>query len=271
VLVEHVLGNKGVRERMSESYVGLAACCDPPEVEEQLLFLFSERFAKAQSLPFGVFMTADFEIIHGFTGTRTLEQFNADLDLVEKDPRFPATAADAAKLAKLGAQAAKDAAAEKWAKVLKSGRAGAAIRGACAERKVLDDAVAAARAYAESRFLWIEEQVKTTTDAAPLNAELRAIQKLFKGEPEETSAKLGPKAVKAALKLREVAETLPSTADAEREKLADEYEDTRWEWLFRERPPKKLSDDEIDWENIPDDELLDDPTGGDDAADDDEE
>lgn len=264
MLVEHVLGNKAVRERMSESYVGLAACCDPPEVEEPLLFLFSERFENAQSLPFGVFMTTDYEIIHGFTGSRTLEQFQADLDLVEKDPRFPATAADAAKLLKIGTRAAHDADAGKWANVLKAGRTGAAIRGACAERAALDDAVAKARAYAESRFLWIEEEVKTTTDLTTLNKELRTIQKLFKGEPEEESAKLGPKAVKAAVRFRQLDEALPETAIAERMKAAEKYEGTRWEWLFRERPPKKLSDDEIDWENIPDDELLDDPTGGDD-------
>jgi hypothetical protein len=253
---------------MAGSYVGLAACCDPPEVEEALLFLFSERFADARSLPFGVFMTPDFEIIHGFTGSRSTEQFQADLALVEQDPRFPATAFDAARLTKLGAQAAKHAAAQKWAQVLKVGRTGAAIRGACLERVALDEAVAAARAYAESRFMWIEEQVKTTDDVAPLTKELRVVGKVFKGEPEEQAAKLGPKAVQAAISIRLREAAGEESVQAAREKALAKYADTRWEWLFRERPPRKLSDDEIDWENIPDDELIDDPTDNDPKGDD---
>jgi len=249
-----------VRERISESCVGLAACCDPPEVEEQLLFYFSEKFPKAQSLPFGVFMTPDFEFVHGFTGSRSVEQFQADLDLVEAHPLFPATEKDALKLAKLGEKAAKDAAAKKWAKVLKIGREGAAIRGACAERKALHDAVAAAREYAESRFMWIENQVKTGTDITALTKELAAVQKLFKGEPESETAKLGKAAVKTALAVRTTIATDEAKGAAMREDSAGKYADTRWVWLFRKRPPRKLSDDEIDWENIPDDELIDEPT-----------
>ena len=37
MLVEHVLGNPGVRKRVSQYCVGLAACCDPPDVEQGLL------------------------------------------------------------------------------------------------------------------------------------------------------------------------------------------------------------------------------------------
>jgi len=248
-----------VRDRIANSCVGLAACCDPPDVEDKLLFFFSEKFEGATSLPFGVFMTPDFEFVHGFTGSRSVKQFQADLDLVEKHPLFPATAEAAAKLTKLGERAAKDAAAEKWAKVLKTGRAGAAIRGACPERKALDDAVAAARKYAESRFMWVETEAKTADDVVAMTKELRAVQKLFKGEPEAAAAKLGQKAVITALAIRVAAEdTGADTADA-RKIAAEQYAGTRWEWLFRKRPPPDPDDDDIDWENIPDDELVDDP------------
>jgi len=244
--------------------VGLAANCDPPLVEEKLLFYFSEKFAVGASLPFGVFMSPDFEFVHGVTGTRTVEQFQADLDLVEQHPLFPATAEDAARLLKLGAKATRDAAAAKWSRVLKTGRAGAAIRGACPERQALDNAVAAARKYAESRFMWVEEEVKTTEDIAALTKELRVVQKLFKGEPEEETAKLGQKAAGLALRLRELSETLEMTAIAQREKAAEAYAGTRWEWLFRKRPPPDPDDEDIDWENIPDDDLVDDPDETDD-------
>jgi hypothetical protein len=205
-------------------------------------------------------MTPDFEFVHGFTGSRSVEQFQADLDLVEQHPLFPATEKDALRLAKLGEKAAKDAAAEKWAKVLKTGRAGTAIRGACAERSALDEAVAAARAYAESRFMWIEEEVKTTDDPSSLTKELAGLQRLFKGEPESETATLGKLAVKTALAIRTTLATDETKGNTMRDQAAVKYEGTRWEWLFRKRPPRKLSDDEIDWENIPDDELLDDPT-----------
>jgi len=225
-----------------------------------LLFYFSEKFPKATSLPFGVFMTPEFEFVHGFTGSRSVEQFQADLDLVEQHPLFPATEKDALRLVKLGEKAAKAAAAEKWAKVLKTGREGAAIRGACAERDALDEAVAAARAYAESRFMWIEEQVKTTDDLPSLTKELLALRKLFQGGPESETAKLGMRAVKTALFIRTTLAIDEARAKMIRAQSALKYEGTRWEWLFRERPPRKLSDDEIDWENISDDDLLDDPT-----------
>ena len=54
--------------------------------------------ADASSLPFAAFMTHDFQYIRGFHDARSLEQFLADLDFVEKSPLLPATAADAAKL-----------------------------------------------------------------------------------------------------------------------------------------------------------------------------
>ena len=75
MLVEHVLGNPKIRERISKYCVGLAACCDPPDVEQPLLLWMSERFPDAPSLPFGVFVTHDFEFVHGFTGERSVAQF----------------------------------------------------------------------------------------------------------------------------------------------------------------------------------------------------
>ena len=50
MLVEHVLGNPKVRERISKYCVGLAACCDPPDVEQPLLLWMSERFPDARSM-----------------------------------------------------------------------------------------------------------------------------------------------------------------------------------------------------------------------------
>jgi len=248
VLVEHVLGSKAVRDRIDACCVGLAACCDPPEVEEKLLFYFSERFPDAPSLPFGVFMTPEFEFVHGFTGARTVEQFEQDLEIVENHPLFPASEKDAAQLAKLGEKAASLAESGKWKQVLDLGRKGAEIRGRCPERAALDAAVGRARAFAEERFLEIESAVRAgeVEDTSRLTSSLAAIERDFKGEPEADAARLGKKAVRVAL-----AAAGDADPDAARSKALETYAGTRWEWLFRDRPPAPAPDE--------DDEFLDDP------------
>ena len=232
--MERVLGSPKVRSRISAYCVGLAACCDPPDVEPVLLEYFSAKFPDAKSLPFGVFLTHDFEYVHGFTGARTVEQFLEDLDAVEASPLFPATAEDAERLAKLGAEATEHAAAGRWDRVLKLGREGAAIRGRCDERTALDVALRNARAFAEERFGWVQKQVAEADDLDAVNEALREVQRLFKGEEEAETAQLGLKAVKDAVAVRRTAERDEDAAEAQREKARETYAGTRWTALFYE-------------------------------------
>jgi len=234
VLVEHVLSRPAVAKRISAYCVGLAACCDPPDVEQVLLEYMSAKFPDAKSLPFGVFMTHDFEFVHGFTGARTVEEFQSDLDIVEASPLFPATAEDAKRLAALGEEATALVAEGRWDRVLAAGRKGAEIRGRCAEREALDVALRNARAHAEERFGWVAQQVAETDDLDEVNEVLRTIQRLYKGEEEADTAKVGMKAVKVALSLRKLAEKDEDKAASEREKALETFAGTRWTVLFYE-------------------------------------
>ena len=236
MLVEHVLGNPAVRKRVSQYCVGLAACCDPPDVDRGLLEYMSLKFPDAPSLPFGVFMTHDFEFVHGFTGGRSVDEFQKDLDLVEAHPLFPATEKDAQRLAALGEQATEHVAAGRWDRVLRLGRDGAEIRGRCTERDVLDVAMRNARAHAEERFGWVAEQVAEVDDLTEINTTLREIQKLYRGEDEADTAKLGLQAVKQALAIRKVAESDEDKAELQREQARETFSGTRWTSLFYDTP-----------------------------------
>jgi len=245
--VEGVLPTKPVRARISKIAVGLAAACDPPGVERKLLLYFTEKFGDATSLPFIAFMTHDFQFVHGYTGSRTIAEFEQDLDIVENHPLCPATAEDAAKLAQLGAKAITAAEDGDLPKVLALGKKGAAIRGRCDERAQLDEAMQFARDYAESEFVRIEEAlVEDPADkkaAAAWRSDLKKLAKLFEDEPEEATAKLGVVAVTAYGKITAMDPEKPekiATANAE---ALEVMKGTRWAPLFGGTGPAGNDDD----------------------------
>ena len=80
------------------------------------------------------------------------------------------------------------------------------------------------------------EEDPETLDLTEVNAALREIQKLFKGEEEADTAKIGLKAAKAALAVRKLAARDEDKAEAAREKALQTYAGTRWTSLFYETP-----------------------------------
>ncbi len=211
--------------------VGLGAHCDPPKVEQRLLETFTEKFDGAPSLPFVAWVTPDFEWIHGFAGGRTVKEFEADLDLVERSPLLPASQKDADRLSELG-RVARDAAEEKsWADVLKQARSAAEIRGGCPGRVMLDTAVAKARSWAAGEFYVAVERALTEDDLKPSLDALRAIKRDFKGDPEAETAARGLKAIDL---YRRNARLSGEKRTAAMEKARTAYADTEWEALFAE-------------------------------------
>ncbi len=216
---------------MDKLAVGLAAPCDPPGVEEKILFFFTEKFEGAPSLPFAAWVTHDFKYVHGFHGGRTLAQFEKDLEIVEASPLVPASIEVEKKLAKLADKAAKAAEKKTWSAVLAAGRDGAKLKGRCPQREELVAAVEEARDWAASRFDWVEDTVASAQDLKPLRTALKSVQKQFKGEPEAKTAKLGLKAVDAFAR---IASQDGEKAGKAREKAAATFKDTRWATLFEE-------------------------------------
>jgi hypothetical protein len=249
--VEGVIGNPRVRERISKICVGLAAPCDPPEVEETILHYFSEKFAGAPSLPFAAFMTHDFEFVHGFTGGRTVQEFLGDLDEVEGSPLLPATAEDAKKLTKLGETASKAADKLDWAKVVKAGKAGAAIRGRCDERGALDAAMASARGWAAAEFQSAVEGLLAGAAPTDFMAPLTKVKTAFKGEPEADTASTGKDVLKQFDKIAKMESKKPELAAKWRETAAKAHGGTVWGPVFGAAGLPEPEEDEED--DLPDD------------------
>jgi hypothetical protein len=216
---------------MDRLAVGLAAPCDPPGREDKLWQFMTEKFDGAPSLPFVAWVTHDFEYVHGFTGGRTLRQFEKDLEIVEASPLVPATLEVEKKITALAAKAAKAAETESWPTVLAAGREVAQLKGRCPQRDVLAEAVEQARDFAASRFDWVEDSVADAKDLKPLKAVLKGVQKQFKGEPEAETAKLGLKAVDTYAR---IAKLDGEKAVVARGKAAATFKDTRWAPLFQE-------------------------------------
>ncbi len=239
--MEGVLPTKPVRARISKIAVGLAAAADPPDVERKLLLYFSEKFKGLGSLPYIAFMTHDFQFVHGYTGSRTIAEFEKDLDLVENHPLFPATAQDAAKLVVLGEKAVAAAEDGDLPKVLAFGRQGAAIRGRCDERAQVDEAMQFARDYADSEFVRIEQAlVERPADkkaAATWKKDLKRLAKLFKGEPEAATAEHGVAAITAYVQIDAIRPEKTDQLDRAKAKALESLGGTRWAPLFGGKGP----------------------------------
>lgn len=227
--MEGVIGNPGVRDRVRNVAVGLAAPCDPPEAEPELSRFFTERFPAAPSLPFVAFVTHDFQFVHGFTDARSAKEFLADLDIAQKSPLFPATEQDEESMRKLAATAAAAADSEDWAAVLQAGRAAAKIPGRCDSRPEVEDAVQEARDWARNRLDEAVDALLSTDGAGDPKANLDAVRKVFKGEPEADEAAQGLDAMAEVARIRKAG---PSKADAARGKARERFRGTRWERLF---------------------------------------
>jgi hypothetical protein len=238
VLVEHLVPDQKVRDRLAALCVGLAADCDLPERENEVAWLLQAKFPGAPSLPFVGIVTDDMQWIGGWSGGTTVDKFVEVLDAAEKSPLRPATAETRKALEELASQAAKAAEKSDWKAVMAASKSAAGLKGRAPAREALGEVVTKAREWAETELAKALESVRTGGDRAAVRARLKKVSAAFAGEPEQKDADQGAKALD---KLTTIEGMAADQQDAAREKAAKEFAGSRWTALFEKpaaEPPK---------------------------------
>ncbi|MFI5402884.1 MAG: hypothetical protein ACHQ1G_08110 [Planctomycetota bacterium] len=217
-----------MKERIADLAVGLAADCDAPEsVVESMM---RTNLKGANALPFAAFVTHDGKWVGGFSGFKDAAEFAKVLAAAEESPLIRATDAVMKKLAALVDRAGKAAEKGDWKTVVAAGRDGAKTTGRCPERKALAAILKQAREWAKGRLDGAASAAQAG-DMAAANEAIAEVRKQFAGEPEAADADLGTKAV------RRLALIPAGDAGARnREKAAQEFQDTRWAAIFTPKP-----------------------------------
>lgn len=235
MLVERLLPDAKVRDRIAALCVGLAADCDPPARENEVAWLLQEKFPGAPSLPFVGIITDDMQWVGGWSGGTSVDKFVAVLDAAEKSPLRPASAETRKALDELAANAAKSAEKSDWKAVMAASKAAAALKGRAPARDAIAEHVTKAREWAEGELAKALESVKTGGERGTIRAQLKKVAAAFPGEPEQRDADQGAKALD---KLTTIESMAADQQAAAREKVAKEFAGYRWAAAFEKAVPK---------------------------------
>ena len=220
-----------VKARISAMAVGLAADCDRPESDVQKIM--QENLKGAGTLPFVALLTPDLKWVGGFSGYKDEAAFIAVLDAADKSPLLDASDAVKKKLLGLADKAAKAAEKADWKAVLSAGHEAAATTGRSPDRVRLEDLVKKAHEWADGELNRIVEDVRKGGDLPAARKALGDVKKQMAGETEAADVETGLKALTKLSTIRSV-EAEPKGVDpaAMREKVAKEFESSRWKAVF---------------------------------------
>jgi len=197
-----------------------------------------DNLKNAGTLPFAGFLTTDLQWIGGFSGFKSVDEFDAALTEAEKSPLLQAKPEATKALEALLASADKAAAKNDWKAVLAAAKSASGVKGRSPVREQIAADVAKAHAWAETELAKALDSAKTATDRNPIRATLTKLAATFAGENEAKDAESGAKALN---KLSAI-EGLPAEQQpAAKEKAAKDFAGTRWAALF-EKPAEKPAD-----------------------------
>lgn len=217
--------------RISALAVGLAADCDHPESDVQVIM--QENLKGAGTLPFVGFLTPDLKWVAGFSGYKDQAAFIAVLDAVDKSPLLDASPAVKKTLLALADKATKAAEKSDWKAVITAGREGAATTGRSPDRVRLEDLVKKAHGWADGELTRIVDEVRKGGELPAARKAVDLVKKQMAGEPEAAEVDVGLKAFTKLATIRSV-EAEPKGVDpaAMREKAAKEFDSSRWKAIF---------------------------------------
>jgi hypothetical protein len=228
-LVESLLPNGKIKDRLGKLCIGLAAPCDLPGREYDVAQLLQAHFPGAPSLPFVGIVTCDLEWICGWAGGKTVDEVGALLEVAETSPLRPAAPEVVKKLEALSAQAAKAVEKSDWKSVLAASKAAGELIGRSPVRDAIVASVAKAREWAADELKKALDAVKAGGDRAAVKSSLRKLSAQFAGEPEAKDADAGVKAVDALIAVEALPEEQQAAAIA---KAAKDFAGTPWAELF---------------------------------------
>lgn len=224
-----------VKSRIAELAIGLAINCD--ESPEFFNDLFARELPQANMLPFVAVLTSEGTWVDGFSSYKDEKELAAFLEQANKSPRFDATAEAQKQLAKLSKTATTGLTKNNWKLVRQAVQQSKQVFGRCPEREPLGAADQKLKKWLKDKFDAVVNDAVSGTKLVAAKKHLLDVQRVYKGEPEESIAKRGVQAIQTLNKLRS-AEARANTKPGLREDAANKFRDTPWHAMFA-RPGDK--------------------------------
>lgn len=225
-----------VKSRIAELAIGLAINCD--ESPEFFNELFARELPDANMLPFIAILTSEGTWVDGFSSYKDEKQLAAFLETANKSKRFDATPEAQKQLATISKAATTGLTKNNWKLVHQAVKQSKQVFGRCPERAPLRAAGQQLQTWLKNKFDSVVNDAVSGAKLIAAKKHLLAVQRVYKGDPEEAIAKRGVQAIKALNKLRS-AEARANTRPGLREDAANKFRDTPWHAMFAKPTGKK--------------------------------